>query len=111
MAPGVEIATAAEPTAFAPQQWNGHVLTAPATFWAAQVFSLIPDTTAPTQTLSVNELTNAAGQFFNTTTATQYYNTGAGGRSPSAPFRPTLTQASPPSLSTPSPRLGSRTRS
>ena len=37
-------------------------------FWAAQVFSLIPDTTAPTQTLSVNEATNPGGQFFNSTT-------------------------------------------
>ena len=79
-APGVEIATAAEPTAFGPATvGTGNVLTAPATFWAAQVFSLIPDTTAPTQTLSVNELTNAAGQFFNTSTNTHYYNTGAGG--------------------------------
>ena len=80
LAPGLEIATAAEPTAFGPVTvGTGNVLTAPAPFWAAQVFSLIPDTTAPTQTLAVNELTNAAGQFFNTTTKTHYYNTTAGG--------------------------------
>jgi len=47
--------------------------------WAAQVFSLIPDTTAPAQTLAVNEGTNPGGQFFNSGTNTHYYNTGAGG--------------------------------
>ncbi len=57
---------------------TGNVLSGNAN-WAAQVFNLIPDTTAPTQTLTVNELTNTAGQHYDATTQTHYYNTAAGG--------------------------------
>ena len=78
-APSLETADAAEPTAFGPVTvGTGNVLSANAR-WAAQVFSLIPDTTAPAQTLAVNEGTNPGGQFFNSGTNTHYYNTGAGG--------------------------------
>ncbi|MDX6396805.1 MAG: hypothetical protein QOJ43_213, partial [Gaiellaceae bacterium] len=78
-APSLEVADAAEPTAFGPATvGTGNVLSAAAR-WAAQVFSLIPDTTAPTQTLAVTEGTNPAGQFFNSTTSTHYYNTAAVG--------------------------------
>ena len=73
------MADAAEPTAFGPLTvGTGNVLSANAR-WAAQVFSLIPDTTAPAQTLAVTEGTNPAGQFFNSGTGTHYYNTASGG--------------------------------
>ncbi len=78
-APALELADALEPTAFGPVTvGTGNVLSGNA-FWAAQVFSLIPDTTAPTQTLNLNEGTNPGGQFYNSTTKTHYYNTAAGG--------------------------------
>ena len=77
--PSLELADAAEPTAFGPVTvGTGSVLSGNAR-WAAQVFSLIPDTTAPAQTLAVTEGTNPGGQFFNSGTNTHYYNTGAGG--------------------------------
>ena len=37
------------------------------------------DDTAPSHSLTVTELTNPGGQYFNAATATQYYNTAAGG--------------------------------
>ncbi len=37
------------------------------------------DDTAPSHSLTVTELTNPGGQYFDATTATQYYNTAAGG--------------------------------
>ncbi len=76
-APGLETADATEPTAFTNATvGTGNVLSANA-FWAAQVYSLIPDTTLPTQVLSVTEGTNPGGQFFDATTKTHYYNTAA----------------------------------
>ena len=95
-APGLEISTAAEPTAFGPVTvGTGNVLSAPAPFWAAQVFSLIPDTTAPAQTLAVAEGTNPAGSSSTRRPERTTTTPRPPARSPSRRRRPMLTPASP----------------
>ena len=80
---------------------NGNVLSGNAR-WAAQVFSLIPDTTAPAQTLAVNEVTNPGGQSSTRRRTRSTTTPVRAATSRSAPLRPMLTRASPPSLSMPS---------
>jgi hypothetical protein len=78
-APSLETSDAGEPAAYGPVTVGaGNVLSGNAR-WAAQVFSLIPDTTAPTETPSVTEGTNPGGQHYVSATKTHYYNPTAGG--------------------------------
>ncbi len=78
-APALEVADAVEPAAFSGATvGTGNVLSG-AAFWSTQVFSLIPDTTAPAQTFSVTPGTNPTGQYYDSATQTHYYNTASAG--------------------------------